>query len=434
MKNKIYRILVPILQKTVNNRELQYKIRYYSKKYLGNHLGKYLMASITAVLLSQGLLNTNVTTEHFKQYTEPVSNIVEFEKDVFNGSEIEEIPEAVSGNTNYSPSKKLKTWGDKKGLIEYERTRKQNRGTCVYESYDMLTIRSLQHLGLEPVDSGKDTFIDIKHSYWDKVYNPMTDTGEVPLWAFKKFQEKGLPIKYSEQFSQENRLSGNFSNWGKSINENVKNLTQLKAPFKLEKKGYGADGLFKELEKWEGKDFVYRVSIKNFKRNGNYCVDYYFTEFPRVKDMTGCTVTGGHSVVGIDEVGVFEFNGKPSIALRTSTGSKYKRIIDLDTLRVINTTWEIYTPIGDTGNVTVAPEPVVENLDYKILSTTAISYGDSGEYVKALQRFLKVTVDGKFGNGTRIALRNWQYKVFGRYYSGKYWGAGSIRKYKTLQK
>ena len=34
--------------------------------------------------------------------------------------------------------------------------------------------------------------------------------------------------------------------------------------------------------------------------------------------------------------------------------------------------------------------------------------GSKGEDVKKLQRFLKIKDDGDFGNGTEIAVKNWQ--------------------------
>lgn len=434
MKNKIYEFLVPILKKLVNNEKVQNKVRFYSTKYLGNHLGKYFLTLVATVLAAQGLLLPNITTEHFKQFTEPVSNILTPTPEVINGLEIDEDEiVADKGTEIYKPSITLKDWGDVKGDIEYVRTRKQNKGTCVYESEDMLAIRSLQHLGFDPVENGDETFIDISYAYWNKVYKPKTDTGEVPFWAYKKFLEKGLPIKLNKQFSRENKLVGEFKNWENDLVAETRSAALLKAPFKLVRAGRGADDLFRALEKYQDKKKVVRLSIKNLRNaEGKRCNNYYFSEFPSTTIHQGCFPSGGHSTVMYDELGIFKWNGKPSIAIRVSTGSKDKRIVDIDFYRTINTTWEIYEPSLNGELVTIEKPMPTKSADYNILSTTKITYGDRSENVKALQRFLKVTADGKFGNGTRIALRNWQYKVFGKYYTGKYWGSGSIRKYKTL--
>lgn len=433
MKNKIYKFLVPILKKVVNNKKTQKKVRTVSKKYLGNHLGKYFIGILSTVLISSGLLLPNVTTEHIKQYTEPVTNILE-NPVILNGAPIEQIPEDVVMGNEYVPSINIPDWKEVKDNIEYTRTRKQNRGTCTKEAEDMLAIRSLQHLGFTPVDNGDQTLIDINYTYWNKDFQPKVDSGDIPSRSYKKFRSEGYPLAINKQFSRKNKLQGSFSNWEKGIIQGTNLYPKLIAPYRKEVSGWGADNLFRALENWQGKDYVVRMSIKNLKERGTgkRCNNFYFSETPKTSITKNCYVTGGHAIVGYDEVGIFMFMGKPSILLRTSTGSKYKRIVSVDFFREINTSWEIYTPDLIKKDNPISIKPLVVKSDYKILSTTKIKYGDRGEKVKALQRYLKVKVDGIFGNGTRFALRNWQYEHFGKWYSGKYWWTGSIKQYKKV--
>ena len=75
------------------------------------------------------------------------------------------------------------------------------------------------------------------------------------------------------------------------------------------------------------------------------------------------------------------------------------------------------------GLVTMSPKAT----DYDALKTKTIRFGDRGEDVVLLQKFLEkegfFTYSGKkgyYGNLTKIALRNWLISKTGKVYSGRY--------------
>jgi len=363
--------------------------------------------------------------------------------DVFEGEteEIEDSPDGtglveeepgelpVSGVSPYNPTMKLPSWSDVKDKGIYVRERDQEHGTCVFESYDIMTIEALILQGLDPVTNGEDPFLDVNHSYFSKVYQPRIDSGTVPSQAYKRYKEEGLPIRTTYQDQDNENMS--FASVLAKEDEDAYDY-RITAPFNKIASGYGADSFFRayEAELKKGNSPLFRISKRNHRNVSWFKETTPFIKSP-VKDLTG----GGHSMAGGSQFGIFEYRGEPTVYIYESTGVPY-HLARLSVLQMVMTSWELY----EVDDVEFVTKTIVTPSENDPLATATIRFGQRGTNVTELQKFLikeGVTIPagatGFFGGQTRSALNTWQDRQFGNLYDGSVWGSVSRLQYAILQ-
>ena len=168
----------------------------------------------------------------------------------------------------------------------------------------------------------------------------------------------------------------------------------------------------------------------------------------KIGDKYNLTRTGGHSVHAVrnsfstGEDGEAGFGIIDSAYRSAEDGFRFvsKRLVDLGVIKIRFVEFNL-EGVNEAPPTNIPTPPIVIGAsDEAILSTTNISYGDKGENVKALQRFLiaegyfiAAGVTGNFLNQTKSTLKAWQDITFGPKYSGEFWGAISQAEYKRLK-
>lgn len=182
-----------------------------------------------------------------------------------------------------------------------------------------------------------------------------------------------------------------------------------------------------DLRDWLKNDFeknglrFHQLSIKSYS-------GWWSGEYPQA---TG-KILGGHSIVISNTVmddNTFVVVDSAYSGWRTWTLAKGWRFPSVDVMDKVMTGWrevdfrKKYNPL----------EP------FAILKSATISYGDKGEHVKILQRYLisegckiPAGITGYFGRQTQEALRCWQRKRLFKDYGGRYWGKISQTMFKAL--
>lgn len=416
---------LPYIKYIVNNKTAQ--------SFVKGNVKKRYWTILVAIAMSTGLVvSSDITTEQVGSYVKEYGGSAV--TDVFvepvgdTGLVEDELELPVSGN-EYKPAINLPSWSDVKGNGIYERTRDQEHGTCVFESYDILAIEALLLQGLNPVVDGDDTFLDINHSYFSKLYQPRIDSGTIPSQAYQRFSTDGLPIKMTYQdVDSENRK---FQDVLAEENNKVYGY-KVTAPFSQIASGYGADDFFKayEAELRKGNKPLWRISMRN-----DHNVAWFGETTPYIKEEGRNRTGGGHSVAGASQFGIFEYRGEPAVYTYESAirnGANY-HIARISVLRVIMGSWELYEVVDSKSTIT----PAVED---DPLLTDTIRFGESSDNVGALQDYL---INGGypimagstkfFGNQTKNALNQWQDYHFGNVYNGTVWGPVSRERYDLLQ-
>jgi len=199
------------------------------------------------------------------------------------------------------------------------------------------------------------------------------------------------------------------------------------------------------------KNWLMQVSV-NFSPS----LKYFGQLVPFVEKVNGryqLTRTGGHSVHGVRGSFSTWEDGEPGFAIIESAyrsredGWRFlkAKLFSYNVLTVRFVELDIPALASQTGDTalpapTPAPTPAMTS-DDSILVNQDISYGQAGEPVKALQRFLASAgyptasgVTGNFLSQTRDALRAWQNaNLKPGNYTGEYWAALSREKYRTLR-
>lgn len=410
----------------------------YFDKFKKSKIGKKVGA---VLIILAGLFGYSLSTEQLQNLTaEQIYTFISQNGGTYIEEKVMSRPQLETGTPSeekqaepeiVNGTRKLPKWSEVKKDITYDRTRRQKYGSCVFESYDILMKENLLKKGFK-IDKDK-SFIDIDHSYWQYSYKPHTDSGSVPMQVFNRFSTTGLPVRLTDQTTAENSRGKPFTYLRDKINQEVYNEKyNVKLDLKIKKRGYSASELIATLKKGE----LFRISVNNYKDiKGNRCVSFYWTKTPFIKSgyetdfYSKCKRSGGHSIAGVP-IGVFEFNGEPHIAINDSTGDSEIRLMSESVLRKILTSYEIYEPTTATEEPKVKSN--LEEYEKTILKTQTIRYGQRGETVKVLQKYLGVTQDGVYGNQTRQAMIQWQIKNLGRSYGGKLWGTLSKNKFVKL--
>ncbi len=191
-----------------------------------------------------------------------------------------------------------------------------------------------------------------------------------------------------------------------------------------------------------GNNWEMQVSI-NFSQS----LKWFGQKLPYVRkvgDKYNLTRTGGHSVHGVrNSFSVWE-DGEEGFAIIDSAyrshedGFRFvqRKLVDLGLIKIrfveFNLDGETTKP---PTNIPIPPI-VIAPSDEAILSSTDIKFGDKGENVKALQRFLiaegyhiQAGVTGNFLQQAKSTLKAWQDITFGPKYDGTFWGPISRQKY-----
>ena len=406
----------------------------YVQKWVQSKVSTKAWALVTAVVVALGLTTAPVSETITNTTTEGVTATImengggavkslwkENEAEIDTGLVESEIEVASSEDYEYVLPANAPQWSDVKGNGVYKRERGQEHGTCVLESYDIMTIEAMYIQGLQPTSNGTDTFLDINHAYLNKRHQPGVNSGAVPDWIYEQYTTEGLPIRTTYQDTREDNWS--FEKMKSLANEDAYNYT-ITPPFSKIASGRGVDTLMRDIDKYkaQGKDIVYRVSIKNHRN-----VAWYHETTPYIKDPVPLPSGGAHSLAGSGLYGVFEYKGEPTIYLHESSGSVRYHLARKSVLDMIMASWEIYEVNGRSVNA-------------DLLQSETISKGELGKSVTALQNYLisernhiPAGATGYFGVQTQSALNQWQDKYFGDVYDGSVWNELSRSMYKVLQ-
>lgn len=384
------------------------------------------------ILTSLGLLGvSDVTTEQVTSVIKEYGGsavMQPFQEDIVDtGLAAEDFVEIPDSGDFYTPRIALPSWADVKDNGIYKRTRDQEYGTCVYESYDILYIESLIKQGLLPVEFDGETFIDIDHAYFTKQYQPGVDSGTVPTQAYQEAITEGLPLRltYQDVDSDNTRFQADLANKNDKVFD-----YRVKAPFKKTVSGYGADSFFKayEAELEKGNNPMFRVSKRNHKN-----VAWYHETTPYIKSNIP-QPSGGHSMAGAGSYGIFMYRGEPTVYLYESAGTVRYHLARLSVLRMVMTSWELYE-VADGGTV------ITDTPTSDILATTDINFLERSQNVVTLQKYLisqnisiPAGATGFYGNQTTRAVREWKVKHLGGDQSGRNWDVVARLKYSVLTK
>lgn len=399
---------------------------------------------LTALVVSLGLTTTPVIEMVQETTTEGVTATImengggvikslwtQPEDEIVTGFvELDNEVEVLSNdNYEYVLPDNAPTWNDVKGNGIYKRERDQEHGTCVFETFDIMTIEALKLQGLNPVRDGHETFIDINHGYLNKRYQPGVDSGSVPTWVFNQYKDEGLPIRTTYQ--DEDHENWTFEEMKAQADEDAYNY-KMRAPYELIASGYGPDTLMRDMDRFkaEGRDIVFRISKRNHQN-----VAWFHETTPYIKDPVPNKSGGGHAMAGSAVYGVFEYKGEPTIFIHESAGSVRYHLARKSVLEMVMTTWAIYEVTGET-------EPVIETItveDNDLLKTETIRKFERSEAVRQLQVYLidqgytiPAGATWYFGNQTQNALNGWQDDQFGDIYNGSTWGPASRVQYNLL--
>ena len=182
-----------------------------------------------------------------------------------------------------------------------------------------------------------------------------------------------------------------------------------------------------DMRDWFKQDFeknglrFHQLSIKSY-------AGWWSGEYPQA---TG-DILGGHSIVIANTVmddNSFVVVDSAYSGWRTWTLAKGWRFPSIETMDTVMTSWR-------EVNFTKNNNPLEP---YAMLKTATISFGDTGEHVKILQRYLisegcqiPAGVTGYFLEQTQEALRCWQKKRLFKDYGGRYWGKISQNMFTAL--
>lgn len=191
-------------------------------------------------------------------------------------------------------------------------------------------------------------------------------------------------------------------------------------------------------------NWLMQVSI-NFSAS----LKYFGQLVPYVQKINGAysfTRTGGHSVHGVrHSFSTFE-SGEAGFAIidsayRSSEEGWRFLTSKLFTYKILTVRFVELAIDGTTVTPTPTPVPTPTPADpVHVLATANISFGETSENVKELQRFLieqgyhiVAGVTGYFGKETKSTLKAWQDIQFGPKYTGEYWGEISQARYRQLK-
>ena len=412
------------LQSIVNNKQVQ--------SFIKARISKTAFAVLIAIATTTGLIYTSdITTNGIKATI--AENGGGFIQDLYQDDEnintglviVEEESEAVQGNDLFIAND-LPHLNDVKDIDDWRYERWQEYGTCVYETMNITTIQALRLLGLWNIDD--KVVLDINHGYFDKVYEPGKDTGEVPDWAFDKYKEDGLPIETTYQHEKEDTVR--FIDALDAKDEDAYKFT-ITAPYTKVAEGNGADSFFIAYQELieAGETPLFEISISNLNN-----VHWYGIETPYIKSNIRDARSGGHRMSGNAFMKIFEYKGEPAVAIHNSEARSGvdMHLARLSILRLNMNSWDIYL-VDVAEQVTTPPAS-------SILASERIVFGNGGDSVVELQNYLisqnisiPAGATGFFGNQTKVALKEWQDEQFGNVYDGTVWGSISQRRFVDLQ-
>jgi len=353
----------------------------------------------------------------------PIENVTEVPKE--QAQKAKDAMEAEVDSVTVYGLPKLHSIFEKLGI--FKSVSQERIGTCAIWTFNNMIVWFMLKSGLKP----QKDLTNVTLMYKDLKYRA-GDSGTVVSVALRKLAKKGVPVKTVETILHRKYLSE------LEKNEVVGKGWDYTFPFFKDKDWIQAKNFEDavKLDRELGDNYVIQVSFTFSK-----ALRYFGNIKPFLDFKQSFKRTGGHSVAGVRGSFSIDKDGDNGMVIidsaYRSSEEGWRFITELMVnsgvarIRFVEVDTEVIFENIEKPKPTVKPKENQEVLDKSILSTTIIKYGDKGEAVRALQRYLDVNVDGDFGEVTRTALMNWQFKQYGKWYSGKYWKS-SRNVYKKL--